>query len=478
MRAVLILVLFCLCRLPIAGLKAQDKAPKATPPDTASTLEFNLHPGAVGGTFSGGEANSGVLFRGSISAHGHAQKWDGTIALDLMQGAGPTMLRALEAGYDSRFGKGRMARRFRARWDWHPLPSVHLALGRDTLHDGWGRRSLFRGRHAAPVPFLQTELNSGGRLRYRHRIEALQGAPSFYCSTDNAGDPRTWIPPTGTMRTGIERMVVSHRLEVDFGQRITGALWGAVVWNVNGGQRRFEPHYLLPLTSIRPTEYAQGSSDNALVGLEGKLRLGKTTNKQQRFLYGQLLLDELIVEEILGSTGWWGNKYGMLGGICWTYPRGAWRAELSGVRPWTYSHYTPTSAYLNGLTPLAHPLGANFLEGSVAVQAQRGKWNFHSRLTASTRGDNPLGDAPTGSLPQVGDIDRQAETYLWLNGTARSLLLLQIDAARPINFSGLSSVQAFVRGEFRRLDAGESAEIQPFFVLGLRTTGPWLGADW
>ena len=159
----------------------------------------------------------------------------------------------------------------------------------------------------------------------------------------------------------------------------------------DGGQRRFEPHYLLPLTSIRPTEYAQGSSDNALVGLEGKLRLGKTTNKQQRFLYGQLLLDELIVEEILGSTGWWGNKYGMLGGICWTYPRGAWRAELSGVRPWTYSHYTPTSAYLHGLdAPWPTRLGANFFEGSVAGHSQRKESGpFTADLTASTTGGRP-----------------------------------------------------------------------------------------
>jgi hypothetical protein len=134
------------------------------------------------------------------------------------------------------------------------------------------------------------------------------------------------------MRTGIERMVVSHRLEVDLGQRLTAALWGAVVWNTEEGTRAFEPHYLLPLTSLRPSEYAQGSSDNAIVGLEGRYRLG-ASESQQRFLYGQLLIDELIVAEILGSTGWWGNKYGLLGGLHWGYPRGAWRIEASGARP-------------------------------------------------------------------------------------------------------------------------------------------------
>ena len=138
MRAVLILVLFCLCRLPIAGLKAQDKAPKATPPDTASTLEFNLHPGAVGGTFSSGEANSGVLFRGSISAHGHAQKWDGTIALDLIQGAGPTMLRAPRS-------RLRQAASEKAEWPavfGHAGTGTPPSLGAPRLGPGYAARRL------------------------------------------------------------------------------------------------------------------------------------------------------------------------------------------------------------------------------------------------------------------------------------------------------------------------------------------------
>ena len=81
-------------------------------------------------------------------------------------------------------------------------------------------------------------------------------------------------------------MVVSHRVEVDFGRRLTGALWGAVVWNIEDGARAFEPHYLMPLTSLRPTEYAQGSSDNALVGLEGRIKLGQDWGRRPRTLYG------------------------------------------------------------------------------------------------------------------------------------------------------------------------------------------------
>ncbi len=444
--------------------------------DTAKTLAINVHPQMIGGAVPLG-SNGGAVFRASAAIQTRGPRHQSHLTIDLLQSAGTPLLRAAQAGYDRRGTAGRSAYRLRGRWMWQPLPALTIHLGRDTLHDGWGRRSLFRGRHSAPVPFVETTFDAGGRLRYRHRIEALQGAASIHCSPDALGDPRFWVPESGRLRTGIERMVVSHRLEVDLGKRLTAALWGAVVWNTEGGERLFEPHYLVPLTSLRPTEYAQGSSDNALVGLEGQWRLG-ANDQGQRFLYGQLLLDELIVSEILGSTGWWGNKYGLLGGLHWGYPRGAWRIEAAGVRPWTYSHFTPTSAYINGLTPLAHPLGANFLEGSIEGHMSRKKWSVHGRFTASSRGDDPSGGDPTGSLPQIGDIDRTAEAYLWLGGTARRFALLQLDVARTLDLGEDTHVQCFARWEGQQTTLGLVKEQNMGLIFGLRTTGPFLGADW
>ncbi len=449
--------------------------------DSTAALKFNLHPAALGlGTFSSQQEehpDATVHFRGAFSA-AFSGKWgQGHITMEAVRGSGPTWLRAMEAGFDRRSGQGLTATRWRGRWDVQILPSVSLSLGRDTLHDGWGRRSLFRGRHAAPAPFLETAIDGGGRLRYRHRWEALQGSPSMFCWTGEAGDHRTWTPPQGAVRSGIERMVVAHRLEVDFGRRLTGALWGAVVWNMADRERSFEPHYLMPLTSLRPTEYAQGSSDNALVGLEGRLKVG-ALDGLDKYLYGQLLLDELIVAEILGSTGWWGNKYALLGGICWNYPRGGWRVELSGARPWTYSHFTPTSAYIHGLTPVAHPLGANFFEASAEGRWEKGAWQVQGRVTASRRGDDPSGEVPTGSLPQIGDIQRTEETYDWLNGSERNLLLGQIDISRKLSTEGFSAWDAFFRGEFRSVEMEGHRDINGLILIGLRSTGPWFGADW
>lgn len=447
------------------------------PSDSTGQLRFVVHPRQLGWSATPGAEAGGPTFNGTARAALESRHVKGHVTWEFLQGAGLPMDIAVESGFDRRHGSGALGTRLLARWEARLLPSVGMAIGRDTLHDGWGGRSLFRGRHAAPVPFLETRMDGGGRLRYRHRIEALQGAPSIACWTGMEGDPRDWVPATGPMRTGIERMVVSHRLEVDFGKRLTGVLWGAVVWNTNSGARTFEPHYLLPLTSLRPTEYAQGSSDNAIVGMEGRFELGADSTRQ-RYLYGQLMLDELIVDEILNSTGWWGNKYGLLGGIHWDWKRGDGRLELCGVRPWSYSHFTPTSAYIHGLTPLAHPLGANFLEGRAQGRIRRGEWRLTGRVTASRRGDDTAGDTPTGSRPQVGDIDRTAETYTWLNGTARELLLIQCDAARLISIGDHAALQGFIRGEFQRMTLGEATGDEWRLMIGLRSTGPLLGGDW
>ena len=421
-----------------------------------------------------------LSWSGALTLKASQPKWHFDARYEWMRDTGTRFDRWTEAGFDRRHGEGQMATRLRGRWNWHPLPSVKVEVGRDTLHDGHGRRSLFRGGQAAPVPFVQVSLDGGRRLRYRHRMEALQGHAHIDCRTGATGDPRTWVPPTGPLRTGIQRMLVSHRLELDLGGRFTGALWGAVVWNAAAGQRVFEPHYLLPMTSLRPTEYMQGSSDNALVGLEGLLRLGQGGPDCPRHLYGQFLLDELIVSELLGGTEWWGNKHGLLGGLLWTTRWGGWRIEGSAVRPWTYSHYTPTSAYLTGLTPLAHPLGANFVEGTFSGHWSNGTWTVTALVTHSLRGDDLRGDTPSGSLPQVGDIDRTEETYAWLNGTARKRWLGAMDIGRAWPVAEEMTLTAFAQLAHGR----ETAPVTPaptqewWLSFGLRSTGPFFGADW
>ena len=90
-----------------------------------------------------------------------------------------------------------------------------------------------------------------------------------------------------------------------------------------------------------------------------------------RHLYGQFLLDELLVSELLGGTEWWGNTAARR--LALDHEMGRMAPEGSAVRPWTYSHYTPTRAYLKP-DPLGPPLGAaSSKAASIATRQDSGQ---------------------------------------------------------------------------------------------------------
>ena len=148
-------------------------------------------------------------------------------------------------------------------------------------------------------------------------------------------------------------------------------------------------------------------------------------------LYGQVLLDELKINELIANKGWFGNKYGVQLGAKYIDMLGIdhldGQLEYNVVRPYTYSHRDAYANYTHYNQPLAHPLGANFQEVVALVRyqpmpklllkakliaAQTGKdtarVNTAGTLvtyTQNTYGNNPLRpytDAPNGYGNTIG----------------------------------------------------------------------------
>ena len=156
-RALCLLVACCCCSALWERTAAQDDAPPAVhvgafnaPPDTAEQLRIVVSPRSLGWTAIPEAGSGGPMFNGTARAEVQARHVKGHLSWEFLQGAGMPLDRAVAAGFDRRHGSGALGTRVLARWEAQLLPSVGLAIGRDTLHDGWGGRSLFRGRHAAP----------------------------------------------------------------------------------------------------------------------------------------------------------------------------------------------------------------------------------------------------------------------------------------------------------------------------------------
>ncbi|MEM6642688.1 MAG: hypothetical protein AAF616_06890, partial [Bacteroidota bacterium] len=142
-------------------------------------------------------------------------------------------------------------------------------------------------------------------------------------------------------------------------------------------------------------EQQNGSADNAFVGLDFKWHI-----KNRFSLYGQLIIDELIVDEVFARNGWWGNKQGVQLGLKYIDAFGLdglmLQSEVNRVRPYTYAHEDGFTNYSHYNLALAHPLGANFSEYLARALYNLGdRWIFEGVLLASRYG-NDIGDENFG----------------------------------------------------------------------------------
>ena len=174
-----------------------------------------------------------------------------------------------------------------------------------------------------------------------------------------------------------QKFSASHHLSWNIIEGLNFGLFETVIW---AGQdtlinRGFDINYINPVIFYRPVEYAQGSNDNSILGINLKGRI-----KGRHLLYGQLLLDEFLLAEIRSDQNWWGNKYAIQLGYknykLFNNPNLSFLIERNIARPFTYSHITSTLNYGHLNQSLAHPLGANFKETVEMLSYKHKKWTF------------------------------------------------------------------------------------------------------
>ncbi len=232
-----------------------------------------------------------------------------------------------------------------------PNKLLNLQLGQDKQFFGEGYRSLFLSDVAAPYPYLKMTTRIW-HLTYVNLYTIMKDATN----------------PNGLKKDWLTKYATFHYLGWNITKRIQIGLFESIVWQGSDSirHRGYDVNYLNPVLFFRPTEYSLGSSDNAFAGFGFKIKLFQ---KQQ--LYGQLLLDEFLLKEVLAQKGWWANKQAFQLGFknfdLFTVTRLNFQTEFNYVRPYTYSHGSVQQNYAHMNQPLAHPLGANFIESATFV---------------------------------------------------------------------------------------------------------------
>jgi hypothetical protein len=235
---------------------------------------------------------------------------------------------------------------------------IDVQFGYDKNFIGNGYRSLFLSDDGNSYLFLKLNTKIW-KFDYQNLFMELM--PQFVKNGDNLLD---------------RKYAAMHHLSMNVTRWLNLGLFEGIIF---GRVNHFDFEYLNPIIFLRHIEGTVGSPDNALAGFDFKANVAK------RFqFYGQLLLDELLVHEIVTNSGYWANKFGYQLGVkyidAFKIKNLDLQLETDRVRPFTYSHNDSVANYTHYNQMLAHPLGANFQEIIGVLKYQPApKWSIDAR---------------------------------------------------------------------------------------------------
>ena len=241
-----------------------------------------------------------------------------------------------------------------------PSSALHLSVGNGKFFLGDGYRSLLLSDGAPNYPYASLQ----GRF---WKIRYLSVAARWTDTRINPGNPDYRQYKFSSI----------HYLSWNIVPRLNFSLFESIVYQNRNSNSSWgvEPNYLNPVIFFRPVEYAVGSTDNALLGASIRLEILK-----QWFLYGQIMLDEFYFSQIRKFNGWQDNKQAFQGGLKGFDVGGVkglfLQGEINWIRPYTYFHKNTLQNYSHSLQAMAHPLGANLIEGIFQTSYLRKKWYF------------------------------------------------------------------------------------------------------
>jgi len=322
---------------------------------------------------------------------------------------------------------------------------VNVTFGYDKNFIGDGIRSLLLSDVGAPATFLRLR----SRLwKFTYENLFMELVPDYRRIGDR-------ILP--------HKYTAMHQLSINATRWLNVGIFESTIFS---RADHFSVDYLLPVIFYRTVAQAMGSDNKTALGLNFK---AVALNSVQ--VYGQGYFNSLSLSEL--GKGWWGNQFGVQLGAkyfnAFTLNNLDLQGEMNIVRPFTYTSKDTVTNYTHYNQPLAHPYGADFIEGILSVKYQplrnlylTGKIIYSIRGTDSTGRDN-WGNS---IFDLSGSRSNGDNGYSLIAGEKISGLYLNFNAAyelRPNIFleAGASHLQ-------RKYDTGIDLPSSTFFYGGLR----------
>lgn len=378
------------------------------------TKDFDLHINPVlhlgGGTESGSDVNTfintrGVEVRGMIdnkvgfySFLGETQT---TLPLYVREGIEDQLVVPQEGFWKGFNENGVDFFTARGYISFQATKHINLQFGHDRFKIGNGYRSLILSDFSPAYLFLKTNTKIW-KFNYTNLFTQM--------TADVEGNP-TGL--TGSSEYPNKYMAL-HHLSINIGKKLNVGVFESVIFSREDSLgNNYQLRYLNPIVFYRAIEQQNGSSDNVIIGLDFKWHVAKGV-----MLYGQLALDEFLLENVREGNGWWANKNAFQLGAEYVDAFGISNLDLqlegNTARPYTYSHDTQFGSYSNYRQPLAHPLGANFREVVAIARYQPiDRLNVTAKLIYSNYGEDVSGAADS--------LNTNFGTNILLSNTTREM---------------------------------------------------------
>ncbi|PWJ36066.1 hypothetical protein [Sediminitomix flava] len=151
-----------------------------------------------------------------------------------------------------------------------------------------------------------------------------------------------------------------HHLGVDITKNLNIGIFESISYGRDNG---FDVTYFNPIIFYRAIEFQLGDNDSAMLGADLKWNFLKHFQ-----LYGQFVIDDILLSEFFTGSGWFANKIGGQIGLKYINAFGVdnldLQMEYNAARPYMYTHKGEVNYgnHQHYQQALAHPLGANFQE--------------------------------------------------------------------------------------------------------------------
>ncbi len=333
---------------------------------------------------------------------------------------------------------------------------VDIQIGKYKTFLGDGYRSLLLSDAAVALPSFKMNLR-------------FLGAKYMFLMTQARQSGKSSERMYGKF-TRRAKYCFSHYLEWNMGRRFTLGVFENVTqasyYSSDSTYRAPDIDYIMPFSIFRPSEFNAGSPDKMLVGATAKFICTNWLT-----IYGQFVLNEFRIKELLSGNNWWANKYGFqigsrltnifkLNGLDLQF-------EYNAIRPYVYSQYTSASNYTHLGQCLAHPAGANLREGIAILTYQHGRWRGRLQLNKLVYGDDyKNSDTSYGHNPNVHSNLRPSDYGIkTLQGLKTEVRYLDAQASFIINPRNMMNLTLGLRTRSRSSDQTDELSKHVYFAL-------------